>query len=226
MAEVSVMKLPSDEYQWTLLMIKSTLVQVMAWAIRQQAITWTNVDPVLCRHMASLGHNELISNQGHRCMWFCVTVSNQSTEGWKKSKFKWWTRHTWKKKSLLNLSSEAWWNRKHDENTGKAVLVDAGIVLGNERTWVYIVNTLRPRQNGRHFADDILKCISLNENVWILLKISLKFVPKALINNIPALVRIMAWHRPGDKSSSEPMMGRLLMPICFTQLNELRWQNI
>ena len=44
-----------------------------------------------------------------------------------------------------------------------------------------IVNTLRPRQNGRHFADDILKCIFLNENVSIAIKISLKFVPKGPI---------------------------------------------
>ena len=29
-------------------------------AVRQQAIIWANVDPDLCRHMASLGHNELI----------------------------------------------------------------------------------------------------------------------------------------------------------------------
>ena len=47
---------------------------------------------------------------------------------------------------------------------------------------------LRQRQNGRHFADNILKCISLNENVWIPIEISLKFVPKGLIDNIPALV--------------------------------------
>ena len=31
----------------------------MACAVRQQAITWANVDPVLCRHVGSLGHNEL-----------------------------------------------------------------------------------------------------------------------------------------------------------------------
>ena len=49
------------------------------------------------------------------------------------------------------------------------------------------VNTLRPRQNGRHFADDIFKYISLNENVWISIKNSLKFVPKGPISNIPAL---------------------------------------
>ena len=29
------------------------------------------------------------------------------------------------------------------------------------------VKTLRPRQNGRHFPDDIFKCIFLTENVWI-----------------------------------------------------------
>ena len=47
-------------------------------------------------------------------------------------------------------------------------------------------NTLRLRRNGRHFTDDIFKCISLNENIWIPIKISLKFVPKSLINNISA----------------------------------------
>ena len=67
-------------------------------------------------------------------------------------------------------------------------------------------NTLRPRQNGRHFADDIFKRIFVNENLWIPIQISLKFVPRGSINNIPALVRIMAWRRPGDKPLSEPMM--------------------
>ena len=56
------------------------------------------------------------------------------------------------------------------------------------------VNILRPRQNC-HFPDDIFKCIFLNENVWISLKISLKFVPKVQINTIPALVNIMVWSR-------------------------------
>ena len=32
--------------------------------------------------------------------------------------------------------------------------------------WVAL-NTLRQRQNGRRFADNIFKCILLNENVWI-----------------------------------------------------------
>ena len=61
------------------------------------------------------------------------------------------------------------------------------------------------------FADDIVKCIFLHENYCILFQISLKFVPKASIDNIPALVQMMAWHQPGNKPLSEPMMVRLPM---------------
>ena len=79
------------------------------------------------------------------------------------------------------------------------------------------VNTLRPRRNGRYFADDIIKCIFFNENVWISIKISLKFVPKGPINNIPALVQIMAWRRSGDKPLSEPMVVSLPTHICVAR---------
>ena len=79
------------------------------------------------------------------------------------------------------------------------------------------INTLRPRQNGRHFPDDIFNCIFLNENAWISNNISLKIVPKGQINNIPALVQIMARCRPGDKPLSEPMMVRLPTHICVTR---------
>ena len=77
--------------------------------------------------------------------------------------------------------------------------------------------TLRPRQNGRHFPDDIFKWIFLNENVGILTNISLKCVPRGLINNIPTLVQVMAWRRPGDKPLSEPIMVRLSAHIWVTQ---------
>ena len=79
------------------------------------------------------------------------------------------------------------------------------------------VNTLRPGQNGRHFADDIFKCVFLNVNVWTPIKISLKFVPKGPIDDIPSSVQIMAWRRPGDKPLSEPMMVRLPTHICVTR---------
>ena len=82
---------------------------------------------------------------------------------------------------------------------------------------LYILNSLRPRQNRRHFAEDVFKCIFLTENVRISIKISLKFVPKGPINNNPALVHIMAWRWSGDRPLSEPMMNSLLTHICVTR---------
>ena len=129
----------------------------MAWCHRQQAITWTNVDPDLCSRMTSPGRNQL----------------NPHGPNHNKS---------------LNLSTILW-------------------ILCIEKH--AINDSLRPRPNRRHFADDILKCIFLNEDVWIPSNISLKFVPKGLINNNPALVQVMAWRRPGDKPLSELMLVRL-----------------
>ena len=83
--------------------------------------------------------------------------------------------------------------------------------------WWLHIDILRPKQNSRRFADDIFKCIFVNENVWISIKIPLRYVAKGLINNIPALVQIMAWRRPGDKPLSEPMMSTSLPThICVT----------
>ena len=77
------------------------------------------------------------------------------------------------------------------------------------------INTLRWRQNCGYFAD-IFKTSFLNENIWILLKIPMKFVLKIWINNIPTLVQIMAWPRPGNKPLSETVMVSLLMHIYIT----------
>ena len=83
--------------------------------------------------------------------------------------------------------------------------------------WCQYLNTLRPRRNEQHFADGIFKRIFFNKNVWISIQISLKFVPKGPINNIPVLVLIMAWCRSGDKPLSEPMMVSLPTHICVTR---------
>ena len=72
--------------------------------------------------------------------------------------------------------------------------------------WPKFFITLKPSQNGCHFADIIFKFIFLNENVWISINISLKFVPKGQINNNLAFVQIMACHPPGDNPLSEPML--------------------
>ena len=65
--------------------------------------------------------------------------------------------------------------------------------------------------------DAIYRWIYLNDNVWISIKISLMFVAKVPINNIPALVQMMAWRRSGDKPLSEPVMDSLLTHICVTR---------
>ena len=92
-----------------------------------------------------------------------------------------------------------------------------------KQLWKFLyfsIITLRQRQNGCHFPDDIFKCSFLNKNVPIAIKISLKFVPKGPMNNIQALIQIMAWRRPVDKPLSEPMMVSLPMHIC---INRPQW---
>ena len=74
-----------------------------------------------------------------------------------------------------------------------------------------------------HWGRDKIDAISLptffkssflNENIWITIKLSLKFVLRIPINNIPALVQLMSWCQPGYKPLSEPMMVRLSPHIC------------
>ena len=83
-------------------------------------------------------------------------------------------------------------------------------MLGNSNC----INTLRPRQNGHHFPDNIFKCTFLKENVWISIKIPLRLVPKGPINNI----QIMTWCQSGDKPL-KPINDKY-MSLC---LNEVKW---
>ena len=57
-------------------------------------------------------------------------------------------------------------------------------------------------------ADDIFKCIFLNENDQILTRISLKCVPRSPIENKPALIQVMAWHQTGNKPQPETMFNQ------------------
>ena len=79
------------------------------------------------------------------------------------------------------------------------------------------INTLRPRQNGHHFADDIFKYIFLNEDVRISVNISLKFAPMGQIKNISVMVR-----RLGDKPSSEEIIFSLLTMMTSSNGNIFR----
>ena len=55
-------------------------------------------------------------------------------------------------------------------------------------------------------ADGLFKYIFMNEKVCILIRTSVKFVPKVPIDNKSMLVQVMAWRRIGDKPLSEPML--------------------
>ena len=97
------------------------------------------------------------------------------------------------------------------------VCVSVSLTATHSVNWnIILFNALRPRWNGRHFADDILYRIFVNWCVLILIEISLTFVPYGPII-ISALIQIMAWCYPGDKLLSEPMMISLPTHICVTR---------
>ena len=99
--------------------------------------------------------------------------------------------------------------RCHVENSGVSLhRFSLYIVLLRRNPMSF--NTLMPRQNGRHFADDIFIRTFFNENIRISIRISLEFVPMGPIKNIPALVA-------GAKPLSEPMMVSSLTLICVSQ---------
>ena len=100
-------------------------------------------------------------------------------------------------------------------------------VTGEYHTW----KTVMRHPWAIHLVKKFFKRMFFNENIWISINISLKFDPKGSINNIPALVQIMAWRRPGDKPLSELMMVNLPTHICATRpqwvnFTENRWAGV
>ena len=92
-----------------------------------------------------------------------------------------------------------------------------------KNTWLIFNQNNAENKGLTHWGRDKMDAIKFCRQhfqvhfLWILIKISLKFVPKGPINNIPALVQIMSWHRLGAKPLSEPMMVGLPTHICVTQ---------
>ena len=92
------------------------------------------------------------------------------------------------------------------------------------------VNTLRFPQNGGHFIQVSMCqhtevstkwwpfcryfiCIFLNGKDWIVIKISLMFVPEGQIDE-STLDQVMAWHLSGTKSLPEPILNRVHNAAC------------
>ena len=89
---------------------------------------------------------------------------------------------------ILKTDSPSTWSRR--------LKLTSGLLIALWTTWSPCC--------GRHF-----RCISVNENVCMLIQIPLKFVPKGPINNNAALVQAMAWRRRGDKPLPEPMLTQV-----------------
>ena len=177
----------------------------------------------------------------HTILKYCTSVGKYDTWTWIWTTHLYrWFRHAMNKCiTTPNIySSQSLWDTLETHREAYAIMVVGDVLLSNMGqaisnhhaiSFATILcrlisemhqrdfNTLRSRQNGRHFADDTFKWIFLYENVWISIEIPLKIVPKAPINNILALVNIMAWRRPGDKPLSEPMMVRLPTHICVSR---------
>ena len=95
------------------------------------------------------------------------------------------------------------------------------------------VNSSPPGQNGRHFSDDIFKCIFMNKKFCILIQISLKFGPKGSIGSgnglVPTRQQAIIWTNvdpvhwgiyaflEGDKWTHLPLVPH----ICSNELDSI-----
>ena len=135
-------KVPSDECHRTLLMISQYWFRHLLGAIRQQAITWANICPNLCCHMASLGHNESFFSKSYFISWCCLLSI--------------WC-HVWNWPNTMDISSALrvlmTWYFSARASVATVLSMPACISCC---LWV---TTLKLRQHGRHFADDIFKFI-------------------------------------------------------------------
>ena len=96
------------------------------------------------------------------------------------------------------------WRRPRDKPLSEPMMVKLPThICVNRFQWV---NTLRPRQNGRCFADDILKSNFFYENCCIMIQNSLKCSRGS--NEQPTLVQIMALRQTGEKPLYELMMAQ------------------
>ena len=203
LCKISVERL---EAQWS----GSSLVKVMAWVWWHQAITLTNAD-LLCVGRPMLTYCALDDQCWFIVRWttnadlLCVgrpmlTYCALDDQCWLIVR---WTTNA----DLLcvgrpmltycALDDQCWLIVRWTTNADLLCVGHLRPLLPTE------ISTLRPRQNRCHFADAIFKCVFLNENAWIALKISLKFVPAItylcphLIWSQGALAMRLRWNLDG-----------------------------
>ena len=130
-----LLNFPYDQCHCIILVVSQLCYRWWLGAVRKIALTRADVDQILCHYVASYGHNELISKM--------------RTADWQ------------------NMHNACHLFREH------MVMFDIQqvvIIISPQRWNSHIgmnlqrmptINILRPRQNGRHFSDDIPYYISL-----------------------------------------------------------------
>ena len=152
------MTLPSGECHRTPL-IKSTLVHN---AVRQQAITWTNDDSVLCCHMASLGHNELSPAVGTPVLqyWWIIYLYCGPELMWQNTHSEWHFKSYVQVSSVNMTSGEDTWPRldvMHDNLNIQTFPI-------NDYSWS-VSTSIKSTDNRWDFIAHML-CVTYDQLAW------------------------------------------------------------
>ena len=152
------------------------MVRIIAWCRQSTSHYLSHCWPRLCRHMALLDHNEFINcmsvNFGKwmfSSSWTFIAVAERylmssarvapgHTKMRSLSRYCKQNQHSYSTERLIALCP--YLSKHFYTRINKYPDINTHIF-----TSLTPFNTLRPRQNGRHFADDIFKLIFLNENV-------------------------------------------------------------
>ena len=182
----------------------------MLWFIKQLTVIPSH--QVFFQYPVSCAHNNGLANNNTRlCIMQIRLADNVHTKlcPYASAMHEYHNDKWWGSDEDIDLTMWDWEYSVSSRSVSLLVMPWLLVSPGHQQQWYWLckidrslsnINTLRLRQNGRHFADDTFKRIFLNENVEILIKISLKFVPKDLYDNIPVL--------DGAKPLSEAMMVR------------------
>ena len=99
-------------------------------------------------------------------------------------------------------------------------------IAGTEvKHWSYVwtLNSLRPRQNGRHYADDNFKCIFLNENYEFWIRFHRIMFPRVQLAINKHWFRQWLGVEQGTSHCLNQWWNVIPMHICITWL---QWVNI
>ena len=79
---------------------------------------------------------------------------------------------------------------------------------------------MRPKQNGRHFANDILKSITLNKNIWISIEI-LQIFSDGPIDQKSSLGQIMVCRRTIIWTDDGLVYSRIYVSLGIKELTHI-----